>query len=130
MNSVIPSEISGTGCHLEGLEKTGKCAAENDPAVNSDNIPRGDSTFLVLTPVMSSTYPSQPASPTTSSPQSPSVNPVTACLNSTIVEPIKKERRSSSISSTGSFGKRYLKLGPVYGGGDSGVPDYADVEEE
>jgi hypothetical protein len=117
MNSVILSEIAGTG----------KCAAENNPTTNSDNIPRGDSTFLVLAPVKSTTYPLQPASPTTSS---PSDSPVTACLTSTIVEPITKERRSSSTSSTGPFSKRYLKLSPVYGGGDSGVPDYVDIEEE
>jgi len=127
MNSVILSEISGTSCNIEGIEKTGKSAAEGNPTTSSDNIPRRDSTFLVVTPVRSATYPSQPASPATLSPRSPSM---TACVTSAVVEPIEKERRSSSMSSIGPFSKRYLKLVPVYGGGDPGTPDYVDIEEE
>lgn len=116
MNSVMLSQISATE----------KCAAETNPPTSSDNIPRRDSTFLVLTPVMSPTYPSQPALPATTSPLSPPVGSVT----SPIIEPIKKARRSSSISSTSSFTKRYLKLGPVHGGGDPGITDYVDIDEE
>jgi len=45
-------------------------------------------------------------------------------------EHIKKDRRSSSTSSYGAFRLRFLKLGPVHNGGDPGVSDYVDIEEE
>jgi len=124
MNEAILPEISGADCHIANLEKTETYTPESNPATGSDNIPRRDSTFLVLSPVVSSTHPPQPTSLATSSPLSPSN------VAATVVEPVKKERRSSSTSSTGPFNRRYLKLGPVHGGGDPGVADYVDIEEE
>jgi hypothetical protein len=39
-----------------------------------------------------------------------------------------KTRRSSSVSSDGVSPRKFLKLGPVFGGGEPGVGDYADDE--
>jgi len=97
--------------------------------------------FLSLAPVHSNTYPAAQqttasASATTaaakpSSPTSPSSTtaPATLPLDTTA----EKTRRSSSMSSTSSGlnPQRFLKLGPVFYGGEPGVPDYAEeaIEE-
>lgn len=123
MDPSLLSEISGTDCHIGGLDKNQKCSAQCDPTTCSHNIERRrDSAFLVLAPITSDNYSSQQSSPSTS--RSAPTN-----LTPPVVEPVKKERRSSSTGSSGAFGKCYLKLGPIHGGGDPGVADYVNVEE-
>jgi len=89
-------------------------------------------TFLSLAPVQSASYPKAPASPAAKSPVESSL---TAAATETpkpadniITEPSAQftARRHSSTSSVGS--QRFLKLGPVHWGGNSGEDDYA-IEE-
>lgn len=99
---------------------------------------RRPSNFLVLAPVTSESYPSAPrprrAIITYSKDNeeaiaaSPELGPSTDLVP---VEPmVLKTRRSTSISSTSSEGRRlrFLKLNPVHWGGEEGEDDYA-VEE-
>lgn len=123
MDAALLSEISGTDCHIAGLDKNQKCSAQCDPRTCSHNLEtRRDSAFLVLAPITSDNYSAQQSSPSASRLGSSSIT-------SPVVEPVKKERRSSSTGSTGAFSKRYLKLSPIHGGGEPGVADYVDVEE-
>jgi hypothetical protein len=100
---------------------------------------RRPSNFLVLAPVTSESYPTAPKQrrPSTSfSTQSneeaistsPELGPTADLVP---VEPMAlKTRRSTSMSSTSSEGRRlrFLKLNPVHWGGEEGEDDYA-VEE-
>ncbi|KAF3151689.1 hypothetical protein TWF225_001625 [Orbilia oligospora] len=100
---------------------------------------RRPSNFLVLAPVTSESYPSAPrpqrATIMTYSKDneeaiasSPELGPSAAILP---VEPmVLKTRRSTSVSSTSSEGRRlrFLKLNPVHWGGEEGEDDYA-IEE-
>jgi len=78
-------------------------------------------TFLSLAPVQSASYPKAPASPvgaaTTAKPADNIITGPPAQFTA---------RRHSSTSSIGS--QRFLKLGPVHWGGNSGEDDYA-IEE-
>jgi len=103
---------------------------------------RRPSNFLVLTPVLSDSYPSAPKvgrRPVITFPakgesteeaiaSSPLLSPTTDVIP---VEPMAvKTRRSTSVSSTSSEGRRlrFLKLNPVHWGGEEGEDDYA-IEE-
>lgn len=97
--------------------------------------------FLILAPILSSDYPSQPSSRASSvnSTTAPAPALAAAGLLSTsaiddsvpadAAEQVKKDRRSSSVSSTGAFRRRILKLGPVHNGGEPGVSDYVELDE-
>jgi hypothetical protein len=109
-------------------------------AAHTIRAPQLDTAFLILAPVMSSDYPT-PASSRASSLAStkPSAPVLAGELSGSAIdmtesaeasEQIKKDRRSSSTSSYGAFRRRFLKLGPVHNGGDPGVSDYVDIEEE
>jgi len=99
---------------------------------SSTSAASADPGFLVLAPQTSGSYPIQPASKASSSTSTPSAETaVDLSAPVELIEPVVKERRSSSISSNGSAHRRYyLKLGPVYGGGDPAVPDFVEAEEK
>jgi len=87
--------------------------------------------FLVLAPVTSNSYPTEDSARTSSiSSALSSETAVEVSAPVELVEPVIKERRSSSMSSTSSASRRYLKLGPVHGGGDPTVPDFVEAEEQ
>lgn len=89
-------------------------------------------TFLSLAPVQSASYPKAPASPVTKSPVESNLaaaatetpKPVDNIITGPTVQ--FTARRHSSTSSVGS--QRFLKLGPVHWGGNTGDDDYA-IEE-
>lgn len=88
-------------------------------------------TFLSLAPVHSASYPKAPASPVVKSPvennlvaASEAPKPADNIITAPSVQ--FTARRHSSTSSIGS--QRFLKLGPVHWGGNSGEDDYA-IEE-
>jgi len=92
--------------------------------------------FLSLAPVQSASYPLQPttgaASPNVAKATAPDSGipnpPRDLVLSAEEVTRVTKTRRSSSASSAGIGPKRFLKLGPVFWGGEPGVGDYADDE--
>lgn len=93
--------------------------------------------FLSLAPVQSASYPrSQPPTPAaTKSGDAPILSPALASPPKNGTGPsadeiaaVLKARRSSSVSSDGSEKKRFLKLGPVFWGGEPGVGDWAEEE--
>lgn len=116
----IMSEISGADCHIAPLSRV--TSREVEPAVKttcSHLIPL-EHKFLVLAPVISSSYPAQKTEAST--PTEPFD-----------VDIVKKERRSSSSGSSASdaSGKlRFLKLGPVHFGGEPGELDYVLLQPE
>jgi hypothetical protein len=129
-----------TGSEGSLYSKAASQATLPSQAAHTSRVPGQDSSFLILAPAMSSDYPS-PASSRTSS--IASVKPLHATLSGESLESavdmtetaeageqINKDRRSSSTSSYGAFRRRFLKLGPVHGGGDPGISDYVNIEEE
>jgi hypothetical protein len=105
------------------------------PPINTPNTQLvGLTKFLVLAPVSSDTYPMShpPAASTRAASALAQVAPAPAkdLAAAPLVEATPKGRRSSSssISSAESVRLRFLKLGPVFGGGDPSVGDYADEE--
>jgi hypothetical protein len=106
---------------------------------------RRDSAFLVLAPDFSSTYPTESASRSTLIAPTTTASPVqkleklekvaadsTAVDLTAIADPsdaTPKTRRSSSISSTSSARRRFLKLGPVHFGGDPLESDFVEADE-
>jgi len=96
---------------------------------------RRPSNFLVLAPVTSESYPAMPkrrASVSSEKNESAIESPLLGPTDDVIpVEPMAiKTRRSTSVSSTSSEGRRlrFLKLNPVHWGGEQGEDDYA-IEE-
>ncbi|KAF8415112.1 hypothetical protein EV426DRAFT_579118 [Tirmania nivea] len=89
-------------------------------------------TFLSLAPVQSASYPKAPTSPASTSPVEQSlaaaVTEAPKPTDNIITGPSAQftARRHSSTSSVSS--QRFLKLGPVHWGGNSGEDDYA-IEE-
>lgn len=133
----VMAAITGAECSLysKGTFQT----TLPSQAAHTSHIPRPDSLFLVLAPVMSTDYPSpvsSRASSVVSAKPSPTIvgEPATSAVDET--EPaeamvqFQKDRRSSSTSSYGAFRRRFLKLGPVHNGGEAGVSDYVNIEEE
>lgn len=99
---------------------------------------RRPSNFLVLAPVTSESYPIAPRrrpvitfsgkADEEAIATSPELSPTDDLIS---VEPLAiKTRRSTSVSSTSSEGRRlrFLKLNPVHWGGEEGEDDYA-IEE-
>ncbi|KAH0542639.1 hypothetical protein FGG08_002962 [Glutinoglossum americanum] len=90
--------------------------------------------FLCLAPVQSASYPPQPsvgaASPNVmkATPDTGVPTPPGDLVLGAEVSQAMKFRRSSSVSSDGVGPRRFLKLGPVFSGGQPGVGDYADDE--
>lgn len=105
--------ISGAECSIAPLD-----TPMPSMAAHTTRIPAPSPIFLVLAPITSTDYP-------TTVTRTPSVVPASA----TPVVQAAKDRRSSSVSSSGGLQKKFLKLGPVHNGGDHGVSDFAeDVE--
>jgi len=131
----VIAAITGAECSL--YSKASLESTLPSQAAHTSRVPRRDSFFLVLAPVMSSDYPTQASSRASSV---VSTKPIlTGELSGSAIdttesaepsEQIKKDRRSSSTSSFGASRLRFLKLGPVHNGGDPGVSDYVDIEEE
>jgi hypothetical protein len=122
IDSSILSEITGTDPHIIPSPKTleSAMAQSSSPAAQ-----RRDSVFLVLAPVLSTDYPS-PISSSVSPPPS-----TDAAASVPEVQPVLKERRSSSVSSGDGLKRKVLKLGPVHGGQHaSGDSDFVDLDEE
>jgi len=112
----------------------------------SHHIPARNFTFLALAPITSASYPTRPRASSTSVFKGETTAIVdrpddfiptemaspTVGSADTTAEEIKymlKSRRSSSVSSSESFGRpRFLKLGPVHWGGEPGVPDFTLLE--
>lgn len=123
--AALISEISGADCHIAPLSRvTPHEVQPYEDTTCSHGIPLKQM-FLVLAPVMSSSYPAQP-----SESRNTSVTTTAKNAQSFDVEPVKKERRSSSISSSASGKYRFLKLGPVHFGGEPGEHDYVGIQEE
>jgi len=106
--------------------------------MSSSSAKSADPVFLSLAPVLSSSYPSQPASRSSSlssvdaSALAGQPEPEQAVDLTSSAEPsdqMVKERRSSSMSSNSSARRRFLKLGPVHGG-DQPQQDFVEVDEE
>jgi hypothetical protein len=112
------------------------------PATSSKN--GNGFTFLVLAPVSSASYPMHPPVRSPKVEATPTINPtekwfIPAEISSSPIDRSEKtaeveymphkSRRSSSVSSSESFGRpRFLKLGPVHFGGEPGVPDFTLLE--
>ncbi|KAI5807676.1 hypothetical protein DFH27DRAFT_547251 [Peziza echinospora] len=75
-------------------------------------------TFLSLVPVQSESYPKAP--PAAKSPVQENMNIITAPA---VIVPARRHSSTSSVNS-----QRFLKLGPVHWGGETGGDDYA-IEE-
>lgn len=135
----VLAAITGAECSIAPLDKREQLPSQ---AAHTIRIPRPDSVFLVLSPVTSSDYPSPTSTRTpsvdSSAPPKPLLASITQTLGSAIdltgsadaSEQVQKDRRSSSTSSYGPFKRRFLKLGPVHNGGESGVSDYVEFDEE
>ena len=76
--------------------------------------------FLVLAPIQSTSYPAKSSTTATASGVSTTVSPAQ------VDGPLKRASSVSSASSEELKGLRFLKLGPVYFGGEPGTSDYAD----
>ncbi|RPA80625.1 hypothetical protein BJ508DRAFT_307264 [Ascobolus immersus RN42] len=90
-----------------------------DGAAPAGGVPRQrrPSNFLCLVPVQSASYPTQPVARPLASPTA-EAKPVDA---------VPVQPRSASVSSAVSVGdkQRFLKLGPVFWGGNAEDDDYA-----
>jgi hypothetical protein len=136
----IIAAITGAECSIAPHDATD--APLPSQAAHTIRIARPTSIFLVLSPVISSDYPSNASTQVPSTASSVSSKPLLASMAPAVgsaidltgsveaSEQVHKDRRSSSTSSYGPFKRRFLKLGPVHNGGEAGVSDYVDFEEE
>jgi hypothetical protein len=140
----VLAQVTGTECHIAAYDKSVDIPSHHKVTETTGKLPRPSFPgfgFLILAPTLSTDYPSQFSSRassinSTTSPapaiSSSEVLPTSAIDDTTPADPaehIKKDRRSSSVSSTGAFRRRILKLGPVHNGGEPGVSDYVEIEE-
>jgi hypothetical protein len=113
-------------------------------------MPTMPTTFLSLVPETSSSYPTQRASTSAADASATTAGATTTTASTTTTDAAKetssavdltapaaagdaataKARRSSSISSTGSGGLKFLRLGPVHFGGDPRQADFVLLAEE
>jgi len=114
-------------------ENTKPVAKEQSVPVS--HLPR-ESEFLVLAPVLSNSYPAMSPlfrSTSIASESAASSDEANTAVDTTTIAEIdsalKKTRRSSSVSSTGSGRTRYLRLGPVHWGGEPGIADFVEADE-
>lgn len=142
MDAAILAEITGTDCHIAPFAQAlADSKVTRKSSVSTVIVPKTNMDFLVLAPVQSSTYPAAPPTTAATSPAVAVLNPsapvssvrAVAAATSQAIATTEKSRRSSSISSTNSGlnPQRFLKLGPVFYGGEPGVGDYAEevIEE-
>jgi hypothetical protein len=120
-DSSVLSEITGTDSHIAPPASATTSAMAQ--TIEQGTV-RRDSVFLVLAPVLSTDYASASAAKTPSQ-STEAAGPVP------VVQPVQKERRSSSASSSESpFKRRVLKLGPVHGGQHKTGSDFVELDEE
>lgn len=139
----VLSQVTGAECHIAAFDKSidiPSVVTQTPGKLPRPLFPNGG--FLILAPTLSSDYPSQNSSRASSVGSTTAAPPAlsTAALPSTsaiddsapadATEQVKKDRRSSSVSSTGVFRRRILKLIPVHNGGEPGVSDYVELDEE
>ncbi|QDS70617.1 hypothetical protein FKW77_000517 [Venturia effusa] len=138
-DSAVLSKITGTECHVAAYDQ-----AVDVPSVTIQTprpirpmFPEGG--FLVLSPTLSSHSPSQTSSRASSIGSATAAALPSAAPSSTSAiddngsaeapQAVKKDRRSSSVSSAGGFRRRILKLGPVHNG-ETITSDYVELDEE
>lgn len=137
----VLAEITGAECHVAAYDQAVDVPSvvTHTPRPTRPLFPEGG--FLILAPTLSSGYPSQASSRASSIASTTAATPnlSTAALPSTsaiddsapadAAQSVKKDRRSSSVSSTGGFRRRILKLGPVHNG-EKVTSDYIEIDEE
>ena len=125
------AKITGAECHIAPMaNNTTMPQNASTPTYFSSHMARREPVFLVLAPVLSTDHPT-PASLRASSFAVPKdTSAVDMTLTVEAADQLKKDRRSSSVSSNGTFRRRILKLGPVHDGGEPGVSDYVELDEE
>lgn len=133
-DAAVLAEITGTESHVAAYDQAVDFAP-NSSVVNQTPRPTRPSFpggFLVLAPTISSDYPAQ-ASSRASSIGSTAALPSTSAIDDSApadaAQSVKKDRRSSSVSSTSGYRRRVLKLGPVHNG-ETVTSDYVEVDEE
>jgi hypothetical protein len=105
------------------------------------HIPFHGGAFLTLAPIASDTYPTSRPNQTTPKTDAKPMSPAdfvpvlnqepSAIATASVQESLgehQKTRRSSSVGSDTPGKPRFLKLGPVFFGGEPGVTDYAEVD--
>jgi hypothetical protein len=137
----VLAEITGAECHVAAYDKAVDIPSIVAQAPRSTRPMFPEGGFLILAPTLSSGYPSQPSSrassigsttaaaPALSAAALPSTSAIDDSAPADAAQSIKKDRRSSSVSSTGGFRRRILKLGPVHNG-EKPTSDYVELDEE
>jgi hypothetical protein len=137
----VLAEITGAECHVAAYDKTVDIPSivKQTPRSTRPMFPEGG--FLILAPTLSTDYPSQPSSrassinsttaaaPALSTATLPSASAIDDSAPADAAQSVPKDRRSSSVSSTGGFRRRILKLGPVHNG-EKPTSDYVELDEE
>jgi len=125
------AEITGADCHIAPMANTTSTSQNTStPTHFASHMARREPVFLVLAPVLSTDHPTPASSRASSFAMPKDTSAVDMTLTVEAADQLKKDRRSSSVSSSGGFRRRVLKLGPVHGGGEPGVSDYVELEEE
>jgi hypothetical protein len=137
----VLAKITGAECHVDAYDKAIDIPSiiTQAPRPTRPLFPEGG--FLILAPTLSSDYPSHPSSrassigsttaaaPALSTAALPSTSAIDDSAPSDTLLSVRKDRRSSSVSSTGGFRRRILKLGPVHNG-EKTTSDYVELDEE
>jgi len=137
----VLAEITGAECHVAAYDKKVDVPSvvTQTPRPTRPMFPEGG--FLILAPTLSTDYPSQPSSrassigsttaaaPALAAAPLPSTSAIDDSAPADAAQQVQKDRRSSSVSSTGGFRRRILKLGPVHNG-EKPTSDYVELDEE
>ncbi|OCL07641.1 hypothetical protein AOQ84DRAFT_54679 [Glonium stellatum] len=127
------------------VDASGKAMSPVTNTIDASGSTNGNGfAFLVLAPVSSASYPTQRPAQSSKVEATSTIDPtekwfLPAEIPSSSIDQAEKAteaeymphktRRSSSVSSSESFGRpRFLKLGPVHFGGEPGVPDFTLLE--
>jgi len=131
MDTAELSTITGAECHIASysaeVDAAHRAEEQQSPAPLVNHL-RRESAFLVLAPVLSTNYPTKTTSelrPSTSDSQIALAIPVPQDIAAP--EGTQKTRRSSSTGSD-TMRKRFLRLGPIFGG--ESFQDFVEMDEE
>ena len=127
--AALISELSGADCHIAPPDMKNELVAEPFVQANRSLLMPFEHKFLVLAPVLSATYPIQPVASQLSL-DSLAADSTSKTNQAVFVNPIQKERRSSSVESSDFSSPRFLKLGPIHFGGEPGQSDFAEHDDE